>query len=529
MDLPNATEWQELLQYATPAELERLARLINANRKIWTPLPGPQTAAVQTLADVIGYGGAAGGGKTDLICGLSLTEHHRIQVFRREGTELTAILDRLQDLVGHTNGYNGASRIWKFFGEKRQIEFCSAPNPGDERKYRGRPKDLLAIDEAAEFLEAQVRFIAGWVRHENPKQRLRTLLTFNPPETVEGMWIVEYFAPWLKKGHPDRAIPGELRYFTMLDGREREVPDGEPFEWRGADGKTELIIPKSRTFFPAKVQDNPYYMQSGYVSQLQALPEPLRSQLLYGDFAAGVSDDPQQVCPTEWVEAAMNRWKQPAQTPTMDSMGVDVARGGRDNTIVATRHTGNWYAKLHTFPGSTTPDGPTVAGHTVALRRNNAPVHIDAIGVGASPLDFLRQAKVQVVPVVGNESIDATDRTGLLKFSNVRSWMWWKMREELDPQNNTGIMLPPDDELKRELCAMKWTVRNRVIYMLSRDELIKLLGYSPDRATAVVLARIETPKIVEQLAEREALRRGSGVSPADRLLNELRARAGGRR
>ena len=30
------------------------------------PLPGPQTLAYQTPADVIGYGGSAGGGKTDL-------------------------------------------------------------------------------------------------------------------------------------------------------------------------------------------------------------------------------------------------------------------------------------------------------------------------------------------------------------------------------------------------------------------------------------------------------------------------------
>ena len=34
--------------------------------------------------------------------------------------------------------------------------------------------------------------------------------------------------------------------------------------------------------------DNPYYMASGYIATLQSLPEPLRSQMLFGDFLAGI-------------------------------------------------------------------------------------------------------------------------------------------------------------------------------------------------------------------------------------------------
>jgi hypothetical protein len=42
-------------------------------------------------------------------------------------------------------------------------------------------------------------------------------------------------------------------------------------------------------------------------------------------------------------------------------LGVDVARGGRDNTIIARRH-GMWFDEPLAYPGSATPDGPTVAG-----------------------------------------------------------------------------------------------------------------------------------------------------------------------
>jgi len=61
----------ELERFMTPAEREEVAALIEADFKavIWRPLPGPQTMAYNSVADVIGYGGAAGGGKTRWGCG----------------------------------------------------------------------------------------------------------------------------------------------------------------------------------------------------------------------------------------------------------------------------------------------------------------------------------------------------------------------------------------------------------------------------------------------------------------------------
>jgi hypothetical protein len=44
----------------------------------------------------------------------------------------------------------------------------------------------------------------------------------------------------------------------------------------------------------------------------------------------------------------------------MDSLGVDVARGGGDATVLGARF-GNWFAELQVYPGGTTPDGPSVA------------------------------------------------------------------------------------------------------------------------------------------------------------------------
>ena len=460
-------------------------------RHPWTPLPGPQTLAYECNADIIGFGGAAGGGKTDLACGKALTKHRKVGIFRVNGTELTGVLDRLADIIGSRDGYNGKDNIWRLRradGVPLQIELGSFPNLGDEKKYQGRPHDLLVFDEAANMREIQVRFLLGWLRTTTLGQRCQALMTFNPPTTAEGRWIVEYFAPWLDPKHPKPALPGELRWFAAIDGKDVEVAGPDPFEHNG-----ETIRPLSRTFIPSRVTDNPYFRDSNYMAQLQALPEPLRSQMLNGDFNAGMEDDPWQVIPTAWVEAAQARWVRPIRLPTMDSLGVDVARGGKDSTVIARRH-GMWFDEPLAYPGSQTPDGPSVAGLVIGATRDQAPVHIDVIGVGSSPYDFLNNARQQVIGVNVSEKALALDLSGRLAFSNQRSQYWWQFREALDPANNRGVCLPPSKQLLADLCAPTWRLSGSTIQVEGREEIVRRIGRSPDWASAYILALIDTPR-----------------------------------
>lgn len=488
----------DLLNYLTPEERAELDTLLTTDKTIWRPLPGPQSIAYESTADIIGYGGAAGGGKTDLACGKSLTQHRKVGIFRLNGTELTGVIDRFTELLGNRNGYNGQANIWRTRradGVALQIEFGSFPNLGDEKKYQGRPHDLLVFDEAANMREIQVRFLLGWLRTTTPGQKCQALLTFNPPTSADGRWIIQFFGPWLDKKHPNPAAPGELRWFATVDGADVEVETGEVFEHNG-----EQIKPLSRTFIPSRISDNPYLMGTGYMAQLQSLPEPLRSQMLHGDFSAGMEDDPWQVIPTAWVEAAMARWKRPDKLAPMDSLGIDVARAGRDNTIMARRH-GMWFDQPLVYPGSATPDGPTVAGLAIAAARDNAVMHIDVIGVGSSPYDFLNEANQQVIGVNVAEAATAVDKSGKLKFKNLRSQLYWQMREALDPQNNTGICLPPDNALLADLCAPTWKLVGSTVAVASREEIYDKIGRSPDYASAYVLALMDTPKrsIINQL------------------------------
>lgn len=506
-----------------PSERLRYDALLEGYDPLFVPNEGPQTMAFDCQADITGYGGAAGGGKSMLVTGLAMTSHKRSLIIRQEKVSTKKFVQDIAKAKGDRDGYSSQGSTWAFAGPdgaQRLIEFAGMENEGDEEKQQGVDYDLKAYDEVTQQREAQVRYTMGWVRTDDPAQRCRVLLTFNPPTTAEGRWVIRFFAPWLdpKYVHPNGpARDGELRWFATVNGNpDFELPlarKGDPFiivagqpcyEFNAADHRPEDIVhPKSRTFITARVTDNPYYMRSGYISQLQALPEPLRSQMLNGDFSAGVEDPANQLIPTAWIEAAMRRWQPRDAKGEMTSMGVDAARGGnmgstlgatgKDKMIISRRHD-RWFDKLVAIKGVDVNNGQLAASQVIRFRTDGAPVHIDVVGIGTSPYDFLNGNHIQTIAVNGAAASQGVDASGLLKFVNLRSELLWRMREALDPRNPEPIALPDDAELLADLAAPTWQLTARGIAVESKDEIKKRLKRSPDKGDAVCYALVDTPK-----------------------------------
>lgn len=464
-------------------------------KPIWEPNPGPQTLAYESEADELLYGGSAGSGKTDLALGLAGTRHHHSVIFRREFPRVRGIIERSRELYNAAgsnhakDSYNESLHIWRL-ADGRMIEFSSLQYEKDVENQRGRPRDLYVFDELTEFSEFQYRFVTAWNRTTRPGQRCRIVGTCNPPTNAEGRWVIKYWGPWLDPHYPNPAQPGELRWFTTIDGEDVECSGPEPIEHKG-----EILRPRSRTFIPARLADNPFQAGTGYEAILQGLPEPLRSQMLYGDFSLSVSDDQQQVIPTEWVRLAQARWQpSPAGKLPMTAMGVDVARGGRDKTVIARRH-GNWFAELIKYPGKDTPDGPAVAQLVINMHEpgSTATINVDVIGVGSSAYDFLAKHNYPARPINVASGSDATDMSGKLGFVNLRAEMLWKFREALDPLTGENLALPPDPELLADLCAARWELRSNGIKVESKDDIKKRLGRSPDCSDALLMAFYQHP------------------------------------
>jgi hypothetical protein len=475
----------------------------------WEPLPGPQTLALETDADIILYGGAAGGGKTDLALGKAYKQHKRILILRREFPQLAGIIERSKELYTRYGKYTGSPQpTWrlKYKGQSKLIEFAACQHEKDKSKYQGRPHDLRVIDEAANFLESQIDFIAGWVRSEDPNQKCQLLLLSNPPTSSDGLWLFNWFAPWLDTKHPNPAAPGELRWFAKVNGKDTEVKDNQTFvliddqiiyDFDPVDfTKDKIITPKSRTFIPARVTDNPYYVESGYIATLQAMPEPLRSQMLYGDFLAGQQDDAWQVIPTDWVLAAQKRWRETRKPDiAISALGVDVARGGIDKTVITKRYN-NWFDKQIVHPGQFTPDGDAVAGLVIKEYKDDPYVIFDVIGVGASAYDAFKrqitdpQRKLKVIPFHAAEKSEAKDKTKQLTFYNQRAEWYWKFREALDPASGLDIALPDDRELLADLCTPRWELTARGIKIESKEDIIERIGRSPDKGDSAIYAYV---------------------------------------
>jgi hypothetical protein len=274
-----------------------------------------------------------------------------------------------------------------------------------------------------------------------------------------------------------------------------------------------LVTPRSRTFIPSLVQDNPF-LKDTYTSTLQALPEPLRSQLLKGDFLAGGEDSPWQVVPTEWIRISQERWQnEPRPKAKLDALGCDPSRGGRDETVLARRF-GDWFDTLIVLPGQAVPDGPACAALVVANLKDGAPVFVDLIGIGSSVFDHLKDNGVNVVGVNGAAAGQGRDKSGKLSFANKRAELFWKLREALEPDNLNAICLPPDERLLADLAAPRWKLTPRGIQVESKVDIVKRLGRSTDRGDAVAYALCEGRRLRDRRPPVQARGRGFSFGPA---------------
>lgn len=449
----------------------------------WLPQPGPQTQAFYSLADELYYGGSAGGGKTDLLLGLSATSHVHSIIWRREYPQLDAIVERSMEIFSRIGKFNAQKLFWRHDRGIRRLEFRAMQHQDDAKKFQGRPHDLKAYDEITHFTRFQYVFTKAWNRTVLPKQRCRVVAAGNPPTDAEGRWVIDYWAPWLDDTYHNPAKPGELRHFISANGKDYEVEGKGNFQFKG-----KVYASKSRTFIPSTLNDNLFLADTDYRATLDTLPEPLRSQLLYGDFKAGVADDAQQVFPTEWVKLAQNRWKQrqkPKGPP--EQLGLDIARGGSDRTV-ATPRWGNYFGSQTVWPGAQTKTGIKTVELLVPLVSSATVVAADVVGVGSSPFDFMTELQFKAVALQAAAASHGRDRSGFLGFVNQKAEWAWKLREALDPELGDDLAIPDDPEILSDLCAMKWKLTLRGIQIESKDEIKKILMRSPDKGESLIYA-----------------------------------------
>jgi len=433
---------------------------------------------------------------SDLALGLAFTAHWNSLILRRQYVDLGGMIERAIEINGTRDGFSGAVPPRLYTRDGRRIVFGAHKEAGDEQSFQGAPYSLKVFDEAVQHLLSQIKFHLGWLRstridEEGNPERCRAVLATNPPIDSSGDWIIGRYRPWLDLTHHNPAKHGEMRWFiTNPDGEDQEVDGPEPIEFT-INGEKRTYKPLSRTFIPGRLSDNPYLVNTNYQSQLDALPEPIRSAVRDGNFMLSRSDTMNQVIPSDWVMAAQNRWKKDGHRgKKMSAMGYDPAGGGRDSAELVMRHDFH-YSEIITVKGDDTKDGSMSVALLFRHRRDNAVIVIDHGGGYAGQTALrLRDNETDYVAYNGNHQGIGRDASGKLKFYNHRAEVWWKFREALDPDQPGGsqVALPPSAELRADLTTPTYTVEKNGIQIESKDSIRKKLGRSPGKGDAVVLA-----------------------------------------
>jgi phage terminase large subunit len=206
------------------------------------------------------------------------------------------------------------------------------------------------------------------------------------------------------------------------------------------------------------------------------------------------------VCPLSWIEKAQALWND-AKAEGSVIIGVDVARGGSDDSAIAVRQ-GSKILSIEAWHGL---DGPELAALAVERYKlhNAKSIHVDSIGVGASVIDSLKKDYPGISYRAINVSVASIvkDEDGNKRFANLKAEMCWYVREAMDPKNPDPLAIPPDEDLLGDLAAPRYSFRKGYIQIEDKEETKARLGRSPDRGEAVLMTfapaeEAEDPAIV---------------------------------
>ena len=238
---------------------------INQQDVIFRPNDGPQTEFLAAPEREVFYGGARGGGKSYAMLVDPLRychkETHRALLIRRTMPELRDLINHSQRL--YSKAFPGAKwreqeKEWRF-PSGAKIEFGYAENMTDALRYQGQSYTWIGIDELPQYHSPDIyNFLRSSLRSVDTEIPVYMRATGNPGN-IGSQWVREMFV--------DPAMPN-FAFDINID-----TPNGNK------------VI--TRRFIPAKLQDNPYLIQTDdYYVMLASLPEIQRKQFLDGDWDA---------------------------------------------------------------------------------------------------------------------------------------------------------------------------------------------------------------------------------------------------
>lgn len=263
---------------------------------IIAPQPGPQTEFLESEADIVIFGGSAGGGKT---YGMLLDPMRHIESCPDAG----AVYFRKTSVQIRNEGglFDEAKELYKPFGAKDRespsmdITFPHPDNPKEsgfkityshlqheKNKYdfQGAQIPIIYFDELTHFSRTQFFYLVGRNRSTcGIKPYVRA--TCNPDKTS---WVRNFIDWWIdKEGYAIPERSGKIRWLCVYDNKDHWFDTIEE-----AKKAFPEIPPVSVTFILSRLKDNKILNEKDptYKAKLMALSKVERERLL-GDEEKG--------------------------------------------------------------------------------------------------------------------------------------------------------------------------------------------------------------------------------------------------
>lgn len=329
---------------------------------------------------------------------------------------------------------------------------------------------MFAVTEASGISETTFNAIEG-----NLQGNSRLLIVFNPNITTG------YAANAMKSDRFAKFRLSSLNAENVVQKKE-VIPGQVNYEW--VKDKVENWC--------SRIQDSDFDEGEGDFKWEGGLyrPNDLFRVKVLGMFPR-VSED--CLIPLEWIEIANNRWleyqEEGFQSERAPLLGVDVAGMGRDDSVICPRY-GNYVPNYIIHQSGGKADHMHIAGlvkHNMIRKGSRA--FIDTIGEGAGVYSALIEKGVKnVYSCKFSESAKGLhDITGVYNFSNMRAYLYWCVRDWLNPKNGFMPALPPDGKFAEEATAIKWLFQSDgSIAIESKDDIKKKIKRSTDRIDALV-------------------------------------------
>ena len=278
------------------------------------PQAGPQTMFMASSADIIVYGGAAGGGKTFALL-LEMLRHKDVKgfgavIFRQNYNQITAegglwdSSNKLFSMVPDAEPRKSPKYHWRFRSGAK-LNFAHIERDEDLKSWQGSQIAYIGFDELTHFTRRMFLYMLSRNRSTcGVKPYVRA--TCNPDADS---WVAELISWWIDQdtGYPIPERSGQIRWMITLNdvihffATRKEAID-YAIEY-GIEPQKAEEMPKSFTFIASSIEDNKILLETdpGYMANLMALTEVDMERLLKGNWkikaAAGKYFQRTQVAP----------------------------------------------------------------------------------------------------------------------------------------------------------------------------------------------------------------------------------------